>query len=106
MEDHKHERQPVYETNPDIIEASRFITFLLKVLEKDKGEEVVANFMLNSAANSQDINHQALTRAFHYLISYIDSKEPEVSNDNNLTWVQKEQQRIAAKSSVEATQPM
>ncbi len=105
MEDHKQERQPVYETNPDIIEASRFITFLLKVLEKDKGEEGVTNFMLNSAANSQDMNHQALTRAFHYLISYIDSREPEVSNENNLTWAQKEQQRIEARAANTGKQP-
>lgn len=103
MEDHKHERQPTYETNPDIIEACRFIVFLGKVLEKDKAS--LDNFMKNTAANSQDINHQALTKTFHYLTSYIDDREPEVSNDNNLTWAERERQRIAARSAVGVKQP-
>ncbi len=105
MDDHKHERQPAYETNSDIIEACRFIFFISKVLEKDKGEEAIDSFMKNAAAGSQDINHQALTRAFYYLISYIDSREQEVSNDNNLTWAQKEQQRIAARAANTVKQP-
>jgi len=98
MEDHKHGRQPACEVNPDIIEACRFIAFLSKIMDKNKGEEVIDNFMRNAAANSQDVNNQALTKAFHYLISYIDSREPEVSNENNLTWAQKEQQRITARA--------
>ncbi len=103
MEDHKQERQPVSETNPDIIEASRFITFLSIVAEKDA--KALDNFMDNTAANSQDMNHQALTRAFHYLISYIDSREREVSNENNITWAQREQQRIAARAANTGKQP-